>query len=231
MTPDPLSDKELAMRIRQIYATTRFGSEGNVEAVEKHIAALQSTIAHLQSQRGTVAMDAPPMVASSVYESAVHGRAEFRKAYRALRKAIRNARAHLEKGRALWNGPCHQCAAVLDDALYKIEPKCPFPRCANTAADAEAFCFAADCPFKGAAMKDLAEWLYEAELDPPVFGLTRDQAAQLASKLLAALPGLTGGWRDAVLEEAAYVAWNNEPDGVIAAMIRALKSAPPPTEE
>ena len=34
-----------------------------------------------------------------------------------LEHALRQARSHLEKGRALWNGPCHQTAYVLDEAI------------------------------------------------------------------------------------------------------------------
>ena len=37
----------------------------------------------------------------------------------------------------------------------------------------------------------LAEWLYELEIDPPIFGLTRDQAKQITTKLIAS--GLLGG--------------------------------------
>jgi len=48
---------------------------------------------------------------------------ERRKAYRVARQAIVDARAELEKGRALWNGPCHQCAAVLDRALGAPAPE------------------------------------------------------------------------------------------------------------
>lgn len=36
---------------------------------------------------------------------------------RRMREAIVEARRHLAKGRALWNGPCHQCDAVLEQAL------------------------------------------------------------------------------------------------------------------
>lgn len=34
-----------------------------------------------------------------------------------LRAAIVDARTRLAKGRALWNGPCHECDAVLSNAL------------------------------------------------------------------------------------------------------------------
>jgi len=34
-----------------------------------------------------------------------------------LEAALREAKRRLENGRALWNGPCHECAAVIDDAL------------------------------------------------------------------------------------------------------------------
>jgi hypothetical protein len=34
-----------------------------------------------------------------------------------LETQMATALQHLEKGRALWNGPCHQCAYVLRDAL------------------------------------------------------------------------------------------------------------------
>lgn len=34
-----------------------------------------------------------------------------------LRAAIVEAREQLAKGRTLWNGPCHQCDAVLKRAL------------------------------------------------------------------------------------------------------------------
>lgn len=36
---------------------------------------------------------------------------------RRLRDAVVEARQRLEKGRALWNGPCHECDAVLAQAL------------------------------------------------------------------------------------------------------------------
>ena len=36
---------------------------------------------------------------------------------RRLRHAIVEARRHLAKGRALWNGPCIQCDGVLEQAL------------------------------------------------------------------------------------------------------------------
>jgi septal ring factor EnvC (AmiA/AmiB activator) len=37
-----------------------------------------------------------------------------------LEHALRQARKHLQKGRALWNGPCHQTAYVLDEAIGKV---------------------------------------------------------------------------------------------------------------
>lgn len=36
---------------------------------------------------------------------------------RRMREAIVEARRRLAKGRALWNGPCHECDGVLDQAL------------------------------------------------------------------------------------------------------------------
>lgn len=39
-----------------------------------------------------------------------------------LEAALRDARARLEKGRALWNGPCHETAWVLDAALKSSSP-------------------------------------------------------------------------------------------------------------
>lgn len=46
----------------------------------------------------------------------------------------------------------------------------------------------------------IAEVLYETECDPPVFGLTRDQAAKLADAILSLLPAMD---RNAVVEECA----------------------------
>jgi hypothetical protein len=37
----------------------------------------------------------------------------------ALLTTIEEARKRLAKGRALWNGPCHECDAVLAKALSK----------------------------------------------------------------------------------------------------------------
>jgi hypothetical protein len=39
-----------------------------------------------------------------------------------MREAIVEARRQLAKGRALWNGPCHQCDAVLKQALAAAPP-------------------------------------------------------------------------------------------------------------
>lgn len=56
-------------------------------------------------------------VSLSVYESAVQGRRDFRAAFYKVREALIEARRRLEKGRPFWNGPCHECAAVLDAAI------------------------------------------------------------------------------------------------------------------
>ena len=42
---------------------------------------------------------------------------------RRLRSAIDDARKRLAKGRALWNGPCHECDAVLSAALAPEGPR------------------------------------------------------------------------------------------------------------
>jgi hypothetical protein len=36
---------------------------------------------------------------------------------RRMREAVVEARRRLAKGRALWNGPCHECDGVLEQAL------------------------------------------------------------------------------------------------------------------
>lgn len=36
---------------------------------------------------------------------------------RRMRSAVVEARRRLAKGRALWNGPCHECDAALEEAL------------------------------------------------------------------------------------------------------------------
>ena len=77
-----------------------------------------------------VAVAASPQIAALIV-TAVNGAGaveEMRKALaeatriensnaRRMRAAIVEARSRLAKGRALWNGPCHECDAVLEAAL------------------------------------------------------------------------------------------------------------------
>lgn len=58
-----------------------------------------------------------PAASDANYIAAVKGRRDFRESYRKLRAAIKDARYRLAKGRALWNGPCHECDGVLAEAL------------------------------------------------------------------------------------------------------------------
>lgn len=45
----------------------------------------------------------------------------------ALTNAIAEARRRLARGRSLWNGPCHACDAVLEQALKATPPTPPVP--------------------------------------------------------------------------------------------------------
>ena len=50
-----------------------------------------------------------------------HG--EYQTFIASLRAALVEAARRLAKDRHLWNGPCHECAGVLDALLKSTEPK------------------------------------------------------------------------------------------------------------
>lgn len=55
-------------------------------------------------------------------EPAAPSVASLEQEIRRLRDCIVSARWRLTKGRALWNGPCHECDAALHNALTGREP-------------------------------------------------------------------------------------------------------------
>lgn len=54
-----------------------------------------------------------------------------------MRAAIVEARTRLAKGRALWNGPCHECDAILAQALTVNNDPADIARHALSVAGAE----------------------------------------------------------------------------------------------